>query len=500
MDEKQLNITPELVIEVAKRRRWVILLPFCLALIGGIYYAVVTPRIYEAKTLILVEGQSVPQNFVQSIVTENTSERISTIKQQILSRTNLEKVIKQFSLFSGPGSEKMFMEDKVAILRDSISVNVTTDRKRQADAFEVSFKGRDPHKVMRVVNGLTASFIDQNLKARETQAIGTSSFLESELETMRIRLEQVEENIKNYRKAHMGELPEQLNTNLAILDRLQNNLSDRQKSIRETKIRLAEVKNQALSPQAPVVVIGGAQQNPPPGAATLDELHAQLESLQSRYTEKHPDIIRLKKQIAKMESRPLQTINSGPRIPFAVQTQINEMQHEIQVTQIEIRDIEAQIAAYQKRIENTPKREQDLLSLKRDYQNIQTSYESLLNRKMEADIGVNMERKQKGEQFRIVDPAKLPEKPIEPDMQKIFLLVVVAGLGIGCGLAVLLEFLDTSFRNADDMEKAFALPVLATLPMLIDQKQALMTRVNNIGSIAMVGINILLLGIFSLVA
>jgi polysaccharide chain length determinant protein (PEP-CTERM system associated) len=504
MDEKQLNISPELIIEVAKRRRWVILLPFCLALIGGIVYAVVTPRTYEAKTLILVEAQSVPQNYVQPIVSGDTSERISTISQQIMSRTNLEKIAKQFSLFSGPGYENMFMEDKVALLRKNIGVKVITDQRRQTDAFEISFQGRNPKKVTQVLNGLTATFIDQNLKVRESQAIGTSSFLESELQTSRAKLEKLEEKIKEYRKSHMGELPEQLNTNLAILERLQNNLSDRQKSLRESRIRLSDLKNQAVTRPAQVVVIGpgqGARQ----GAASLDDLIAELQDLQSRYTDQHPDIIRLKKQIAEMESQQArgtgaQNRNASPRISYAMQDQINEMRHEIQATEIEIRNIERQIATYQKRVEDTPKREQDLLSLKRDYQNIQTSYDSLLKRKLEADIAVNMERKQKGEQFKIVDPAKLPERPIAPNMRKVFLLVVAAGLAIGGGLAVLLEFLDTSFRNADDMETAFELPVLATLPMLINPKRAFMTRLNNIGSIAMVGINILLLGVFGWVA
>lgn len=505
MSENQLKITPEFILGLILRRRWIILLPLCLALVGGIYYAIVTPRIYQAKTLILVEGQSVPQSFVQSIVTEDTSERINTISQQILSRTNLEKIVDQFSLFSGPEFGNMFMEDKVTALRRNIAVNVITDQRRQTDAFEISYKGKNPEKVMRVVNGLTASFIDENLKVRESQAIGTSSFLESELETMRKRLEVVEENIKEYRKANMGELPEQLNTNLAILERMQNNMTDRQQSLREAKIRLAELKNQASIRQSPMVVIGGAQQNPPPGGASLDDLIAELESLQSRYTDKHPDIIRLKKQIAEMESRPpvkpgSDKRPSGVRISAAVRTQIAEMQHEIQVTEIEIKNIEAQIASYQKRIENTPKREQELLGLKRDYQNIQASYESLLNRKLEADIAVNMERKQKGEQFRIVDPAKQPQRPIEPDMRRIFLIVVGVGLGMGGGLAFLLEFLDKSFKKPEEIEEYFQLPVLATLPILVNHKQILLRRLNNVGSIAMTLFNLCLLAIFGLVS
>ncbi len=503
MNEKQLKITPEFILGLVMRRRWFILLPFCLALMGGIFFTMVTPRIYEAKTLILVEGQRVPQNFVQSIVTEDTSERINTLSQQILSRTNLEKIVKEFSLFTGPEHAKMYVEDKVAILRKNIFVNVITDRRRQTDAFEISFKGKDPQKVMRVVNGLAASFIDENLKVRESQALGTSAFLESELGSMRVRLEQLEEKIKNYRKANMGELPEQLETNLRILERLQDNLSDRQASNREAKIRLSDLSNQATSRQPSVVVIGGGQR-PQEGGATMDELIAELENLQSRYTDKHPDIIRLKKQIAEMESR--QTSQSGSaaasaaRIPPQLRVQIAEARREIEGTDSDIRELKAQIAVYQQRIENTPKREQELLSLKRDYQNIQTSYDSLLNRKLEADIGVNMERKQKGEQFRVVDPARLPQRPVEPDMKKVFLMVVAAGLGLGGGLAFLLEYMDSSFKKPDDLENAFELPVLATIPKLMDQRQLSLKKLNNFGSIAFAFFDFGLLGFFCLIS
>lgn len=502
MQENSLNITPEYVLDLISRRRWAILLPLCAVLIGGIFFAGLATKIYEAKTLILVEGQSVPQNYVQSIVTEDTSERINTISQQILSRTNIEKILNEFRLLSDSKYAGMYMEDKVALLRENISVNTITDTRRNTDAFEIAFRGKDPKKVMRVVNGLAASFIDENLKVRETQAIGTSKFLEAELETMRIRLEQLEENIKNYRKNHMGELPEQLETNLSILEGLRGNLSDLKQNNREAKIRLAEFQNQANNRQPSVVVIGGTS-GAQEGGATLDELIADLETLQSRYTDKHPDIIRLKKQIAEMEKRQASASGSGAaavRIPPALRAQIAEAQREIQLTGSDIEGIEAQIAHYERRVENTPKREQELLSLRRDYENIQSSYDSLLSRKLEADIAVNMERKQKGEQFRIVDPAKIPEKPVEPNMQRVFLMVIVAGLGIGGGLAFFLDYMDGSFRKPDDIENYFELPVLAAIPQLIDRKQAMMRKLNTIGSLSFAFFNVCLIGLFGLIS
>jgi polysaccharide chain length determinant protein (PEP-CTERM system associated) len=503
MNENQLKITPEFLLELAVRRRWLILIPFCLVLTGGIYFSIVTARIYEAKTLILVEGQRVPQNYVQSIVTEETSARINTISQQILSRTNLEGIIRDYLLFTGSEYASLYMEDKVAQLRANISIDVISDRQRQTDAFEISYKGKDPEKVMRVANGLAGSFIDENLKVRESQAIGTSSFLDSELDTMRTRLEQVEENIKTYRKENMGELPEQLETNLRILERLQDDISDRKKSLRESKILLAELKNQINTRQPSVVVIGG-DQRPQEGTATLEELDAELEAMQSRYTSKHPDIIRLKKQIAEMEARHktgtgTDETASAIRIPRALRAQIAEQQREQRIAENDILNLEAQIAVYEKRIENTPKKEQELLSLRRDYENIKASYESLLNRKLEADIAVNMERKQKGEQFRIVDRAILPKRPIEPDLGKIFLIVVATGIGLGGGAAFLLEYMNTSFRKPDDIENVYGLPVLVTVPRIYRVRQQLLRKIDLVGSVVASLFAVGLFGLFAVI-
>jgi polysaccharide chain length determinant protein (PEP-CTERM system associated) len=504
MNENQLKITPEFVLELIIRRRWLILIPFCLVLIWGIYFSIVTTRIYEAKTLILVEGQRVPQNYVQSIVTEETGARINTISQQILSRTNLEQIVKEYSLFSGSESTGLYMEDKVAQLRKNISIDVISDRRRQTEAFEISYRGKEPEKVMRVANGLAGSFIDENLKVRESQAIGTSTFLDAELDNMRLRLEQVEENIKTYRKANMGELPEQLETNLRILERLQDDMSDRKKNLRESKILLAELKKQINAPQPSVVVIGGDQRQQD-GSATLEELDSELEALQSRYTSKHPDIIRLKKQIAEMEARQKAATGtvddtvSDIRIPRELRVQILEQEREQKITENDIDNLEAQIAVYEKRIENTPKKEQELLSLRRDYDNIKASYESLLNRKLEADIAVNMERKQKGEQFRIVDRARLPKRPVEPDLKKVFLIVVAAGIGLGGGLAVLLEYLNTSFRKPDDIENAYDLPVLATVPRIYQARQKLFHKIDLVGSVVTSFFAAGLLGIFAMI-
>ena len=396
------------------------------------------PKVYSSQTLILVEPQRVPTTYVQSIVSTDIESRISTISQQIMSRTNIEKIINEYKLFDDPKYDNMYQEDKLEIVRKQITVSVT--RARGADAFSVSFQGKDPQKVMNVANALASYFIDENLKVREAQAIGTSDFLENEKNTMLKRLEEVEKSLQTYRTTHMGELPEQLESNLSILDRLQEQLNQRGERLSNAQYRLALLRNQNISTSSTSGVTG-------PGAgetSDLEQLRNQLQILQAKYTDRHPDVVKTKKLIADIENSLKhqdaqgnatssdEGISSEQNL-YRYSREYQELDLEIKNLTKEIADIEKEIKIYQARIEITPKREQELMSLTRDYNNILESYNSILNRKLEAEIAVNMEKKQKGEQFRIIDPAKLPQKPVSPNMKKLFLLFLAAGFGSGGG-------------------------------------------------------------------
>ncbi len=510
MAEANLPIKPDEIIEIIIRRRWYIIIPLCLAMIAGIYLAITLPKVYSAKTMILVEPQRVPQSYVQSLITTDTSARINTLSQQIQSRTNLEKIIKDFNLFKEPQYNNVFMEDKVANLRNRITIEVTRARRRGADSFSITFKGKDPKKVVQVANGLASYFIDENLKVRESQAIGTSDFLDDELSNMRVRLEEVEEYLKIYRKKFMGELPEQLETNLRILDRLQEQLGQRQESLRDAKNRLEQIKGQNTRLQQ---LVSGGESGVLSGEAEgagLERLKSQLEELQNRYTERHPDVIRLKKLIKENEIKlkqqtklKSQDLMPGPesnnfRLTAENKRRLIETTLEINNLIAEITDLQKQINIYQKRVENTPKREQELLSLRRDYQNIQASYSSLLNRKLEAEIAVNMERKQKGEQFRIIDTARMPQKPIKPDMQKLFILTIGTGFGTGFGIIFLLEYFINSFKKPEEIESAFEIPVIGTIPRIYHPIDRFWQKVNLTGTVFSLIISFMLFSGFAL--
>jgi len=287
-------------LEIVLRRRWLIIIPFCLSMMAGIYLALTLPKYYSAETLILVQPQRVPSSYVRSIVSTDLDSRLSTLSQQIMSRTNLENIINEFELFHGPDFENMFMEDKVSSMRKRIKVKLTRAR-RGADAFSISFKGKDPEKVMKVANALATYFIDENLKVREAQAIGTSDFLQDELAVMRGKLEDVEKALREYRKKYMGELPEQLDSNLRILDRLQENLSEKQQSLREARASLAELLKMRQQTQVIQTPDGMVHVETP--VSSLDQLKKRLADLENRYTDLHPDVIRLKNRIAGLEAK-----------------------------------------------------------------------------------------------------------------------------------------------------------------------------------------------------
>jgi polysaccharide chain length determinant protein (PEP-CTERM system associated) len=506
--ESQLDIG--YYINLVLRRRWFVIIPFFIALIAGIYLAVALPKKYQAETLILIEPQRVPDNYVQAIVSSDLESRIATLKETILSRTNLLKIIEGFNLFNGPESPDMFLDEKIEIMRKRTAVNIVSDRGRTANAFKITFEAEEPRKVMQVVNAMATLVIDQNLKVRESQAVGTVEFLEQERVKMRGRLEEVEATLKDFREVHMGELPSQLASNLMVLERLQQQLSDKQKSIRDEKNRLSSLENQlqfAREQAAMTVTAPALPENREP--TTLEGLKQQLADYKIRYTPQHPDVIRLQRKIEELEkeSPPLSAASgdggssrpAGRGVAADLIAQRNSAAREIVAIRQELSALQEQIAVYQRRVEDTPKLEQELLSLERDYSNTQKTYESLSARKQEAEVAANMERQQKGEQFRILDPARLPDKPQSPDMRKLFLMCVMAGLGLGGGLIFLLEFLDKSVKKLESVPKKLGIPLLA-VPKIDHPQDVRKRRLNDGLSIAAAGICMALMALFAAVS
>jgi polysaccharide chain length determinant protein (PEP-CTERM system associated) len=313
---------------------------------------------------------------------------------------------------------------------------------------------------------------------------------------MRKRLESVEQHLKDYRRQYMGELPDQLETNLRMLDRLQMQLNDKQESLRDEKSRLSAIEGQ-IEANRQFLKGSGSGVSEEGESVSLEQLRAQLAALRSSYTDSHPDVIRLRDKIANLEkkyksgelsaSANLSARASADPTVLMVRKSLDEQGRqryqarlEVQNLEVEIANTERQIKEFQQRVERTPQHEQELLTLQRDYYNLKASYDSLVNRKLEAEIAVNMEKKQKGEQFSIIDPARVPERPVSPDLRRLFLKVLAAGLGLGAGLVILLDFFDSSLRRPESLEADLGVPILATVPKIYHPADILRKRLNRL--------------------
>ncbi len=482
--------------DILIRRIWWIVIPFLLTVLAGLTYALKSPAIYEATTLILVQPQKVPTTFVRDIVTLNIEDRLRTIKQQVTSRTNLEKIIEDYQLYSGPTDRKMLQEERVALLRERIQIRIA-ERGRGGNAFTITFRDRSPKKAMEVTNALASNFITENLRFREDRAIGTSTFLADELESVRRQLVEREEDLREYRQKYMGAMPEELQANLSILARLQaqleqlnSNLRDAenrkliiQSQIAETEIMLKQMAEAGVG--SSLVELEAPWPSEAEGPGDVISLRKELALLEDRYTAKHPDIIRLKKMIARLEGEEVESgaeeiepqpgsIEMEPTLPTTqdfLRPQLEQVHMEIGNLKAEIKKTQSKVELYQQRIEETPKRQQELLSLTRDYDNLKKLYDSLQTRKLEAEISVSMEKKQKGEQFRVLDPARVPVMPAGPETLKIFLASLILGLGVGGGLAYLVEMMDTSYKTPEEVEKDLKLPILFSMPIRYTERE-----------------------------
>lgn len=482
------DINIEYYMNLAVRRKWWIIVPVLLSILAGAVYIKITPKSYQANTLILVQAQKVPSSYVTSTVTESLQSRLHTITQQVYSRTNLEKIIKQFDLADNADREEKPTAKIVENLRRRININLRG--KGRTQAFEISFLWHDPKTVAIVTNAVASQFIEQNLKVREDMAMGTTAFLENESEKMRRKLEAQEKTLKLFNKEHMGMLPSERQSNLNILGQLKEELNHLETRIQSENERAVMLQKQAQMLQivqmqsSDLFEIVSDEEGVVP-SEDITYLESQLRQLRLRYTEKHPDVVALKRKISIIQqmldadmneeelSMPEPVEDSldqldNPMVFQQDQTkfQLETINKNIESYQKKISDVKKEIKFYNNRIERIPEVELELTKLTRDYSTMRSRYQTLLQKKIDARMAEQLERRQKGEQFKVIDPAITPDKPVKPDVKKVILIALMAGLGIGCGLAYLREIIDGSFYSTDDLESFLGSKVLVSIPFL----------------------------------
>jgi polysaccharide chain length determinant protein (PEP-CTERM system associated) len=484
--------TPEDIALIAWRRKWWAILPAIVITCGVAAWVRTLPNLYRSDTLILVVPQRVPENYVKSTVTTRIEDRLQSIQQQILSRTRLERIIQDFNLYAD-ARKTSIMEDVVDRMRTNISVQVV-----KGDAFRVSFTSDEARTAMRVCERVASLFIEENLRDREVLAEGTNQFLEAQLEDARRRLIETERKVEEYKRTYSGELPEQREANMQGLHNAEMQLQslteamnrDRDRRlVVERLIADAESPDPVLIPPPPVPTGPPPQLGPdglPVGATAAQQLEtaqATLQQMQTRLTPQHPDIVRLKRIVAELQKKAdieaLAKPVSSPGTPTVSpaerlkRNRIAEMKAELEkidkqiAARVELEQrLHATVATYQKRIEAAAGRQSELTELSRDYQTLQTTYQNLLSKKEDSKVAANLERRQIGEQFKILDPARLPERPTSPNRPQLQSMGLAAGIGFGIALMVLIEYLDKTLKSEADVTAALNLLVLATVPIL----------------------------------
>ena len=485
-DEPKEGAGLEGVLDIWRRRKWLAILVFagpCAALLS---LSVFLPNSYRSIATVLVDRQQVPEAFVRPTVTSALEIRLHTISQEILSRSRLEALIDRFGLYRNL-KDRVSPEHIIERMRGDIQLELKGAEQKgltgpSTIAFAISYRGSNPETVAQVTNTLASFYIEENLKVRERQASGTADFMKVQLEETKKQLDQLERVVSEYKKRYMGELPQQITANLAAVEQLSTQLrvnNDNQTRAawrREALEReLAEVQSSSFSSWRQ---LGPESARPPDTpAGRLLRLQQELIELRTQFSEKYPEVVRVKAEIAALERHLAERKSDGkpesePSIPpdplvLRLKDGVNQAGAEMKALKEEEKRLRSAIATYQARVDNTPRREQEFQELSRDYESTKEHYQSLSKRSEEAQLAEDMEQRQKGEQFRILDPAVAADEPAAPNRIRLALISLVLSLGLAAGAVVLAEQLDTSFHSVDELRASTAVPILVSIPRIV---------------------------------
>jgi polysaccharide chain length determinant protein (PEP-CTERM system associated) len=468
---------------MAWRRKWTILGALSAVMTAAIIYCVVAPKLYRSETLILVEDQKIAQGYVQSYAEGNLEQQIFLIQKQVKSRGLLADVVKEFDLYPeivkehGIDAAMAFLSDSITI--EMVTGNVTRDNftsRKGIDAFTISFLHEDPAVTMKVTGRIASKFIEQHLKSREQMAESNTEFLDSEVRAAKGELERREEEISRFKALYLGELPQQMEANMRALDRLQMEITAGNESIQRLSDRLALVDKAIQDYQRfgrTNMAFASGPIEPDPLFRRLKELREKLVKLQSEFWDTYPEVTLTKDELKHVEKQLIemygpQVLKPGeaPPDPYLqdLTRQRSEINSELALAKKRHQTLLVEQQDREKRVDRAPQIEQNLLVLERDYNNVKNSYSSLLEKRLNARVVENLEKRQQGGQFRIVDAANFPRAPSFPNQRRILLLAFLLGCGLGIGIVVVQEQLNPQFRHPEDIEQMRGPHLLAAIP------------------------------------
>lgn len=483
------------VLVLLNRRKWWALAAFLPLAAVAALIAILLPSVYVSETLVLVQPKDVPNDVVKDFITLDTQQRLISIQEAALSRTNLLRILNDFpDEFSE--LRRMNEKDQIDTLRKRISIEFTpTSRGRDGIVpyFKISYQDRDPRLAQKVTDKLATYFIERDARTREEQVFGTADFLQKELNKVSDQLNDEEQQLAQLKERYQYELPDQLEANLRTLERLQGELT----SIGESRDRNLAMKldlERRLSETSPAITreqlqrqTGGRAPSQSPLVEKYHQTELALADARSRYTDRHPDVIRLEGELERLrkqippedlaevddqsagETSSTQTNEPNP-VYQQLTSQLSQVTTELRILDQKRQQTQAAIDRYSKRVENTPQREQAIASHQRQYEALQEKYKDLEQKLTQARLASSLESTQKGEQFQVIDPASYPLTPTRPNRLLVLLGGIAAALALSIGLAVGIDFLDQRIWSANEVSELLRLPVIGEIPEILSDR------------------------------
>lgn len=470
-------LTPEDYGAILKRRWWMIAIPAAvLPIIAVAITFTLTPQ-YESKTLVLVEQQKVPDDYVKPVVSDDLTGRLASMKEQILSRARLTPIIERFNLY---GTGKSSMDDRIDQTRKSISITpIHSEMARTGGlpGFFISFKAADARTAQLVCGEITSLFVNENLRARSQSVEGTQDFLKGQLADAKRNLDDQDSKLAKFQQTYVGRLPGEEAPNMNMLTSLNTQLDaatqalarmEQDKSYEEAML----AQQQSLSAQG---TSGGLQPQ-----AQQNELQALLNEeadLTKRYTDDYPDVVAVRRKIKNLRQEMAQAPPpASVPVPAAsapnrtdslsvqqLRAQLRSLEQGITQKKHDQGMIQNQIRVYQDRISSSPLVQEEYKNITRDYTTAQAFYDDLLKKMNQSKMATDLEKRQQGEQFRVMDEPNLPDGPSFPKRGVFAGAGLFAGLCLGMMIVAWREYRDTALRSERDIWAFTKLPTLAVI-------------------------------------
>jgi succinoglycan biosynthesis transport protein ExoP len=488
------------------RGRWWILLTATVVSLATVAALYRIPNRYTSEATLLVVPQQVPARYVTPTTETNIADALQAMTQDVLSRARLLELIDRFSLYAKE-RQRLAPEEVIELMRKYIDIKPADPISGHKDinSFKISFVAEKAALAQEVTSKLTSFFIQANLKTREDQATNTTNFLQAQLDSAKSKLTVQEEKVRDFKAQYLGELPEQMQGNLAIFNGAQLQLQNLENSLdraQQQRVYLESLISgyQRLAargaPLPGIPVPDTARVLSPLQIAQNDLAKFQLEKakLLNIYKPSHPDVRAVDREISTAQAVVESLQPSGnPQVdnahepsrtppaaamPVASQddNSITQLKSQLEANRLDIENItkyesqqKAVISQYQSRLNLTPVREQQLASILRDYELSKQDYADLLGKEQQSQLATSLEKQQGGQQFRLVEPPSLPALPSSPQRIKFSLMGIGAGLSLGLVVAFLKELARPTFHTAREVSQRFGAPLVVGLPVVFTQ-------------------------------